>query len=160
MRTGQTELHLIAVFCKEAQYGSNDFYARPQSQLEKQITVVETLAPERYSEAHIPGALNIAHGSCRWPAPPCSLVIPHVLDALGKVAAQIRSQLGESLASVQKYDVPAENVTTPSLEALKAYSLGYQAMVVKSDPPAAIIWASSMPIWATMTKALPRPEKS
>jgi len=43
----------------------------------------------------------------------------HVLDALGKVAAQIRSQLGESLASVQKYDAPAENVTTPSLEALK-----------------------------------------
>ncbi|HLB89003.1 MAG TPA: protein kinase, partial [Terriglobales bacterium] len=62
----------------------------------------------------------------------------HVLDALGKVAAQIRSQLGESLASVQKYDAPAENVTTPSLEALKAYSLGYQAMVVKSDPPAAV----------------------
>jgi eukaryotic-like serine/threonine-protein kinase len=62
----------------------------------------------------------------------------HVLDALGKVAAQLRSQLGESLASVQKYDAPAENVTTPSLEALKAYSLGYQAMVVKSDPPAAV----------------------
>src|SRR5207249_1979753 len=58
----------------------------------------------------------------------------HVLDALGKVASEIRSKLGESLASVQKYDAPAENVTTPSLEALKAYSLGYQAMVVKSDP--------------------------
>src|SRR2546428_12196446 len=62
----------------------------------------------------------------------------HVLDALGKVASEIRSKLGESLASVQKYDAPAENVTTPSLEALKAYSLGYQAMVVKSDPPAAV----------------------
>jgi serine/threonine protein kinase len=62
----------------------------------------------------------------------------HVLDALGKVASEIRSQLGESLASVQKYDAPAENVTTPSLEALKAYSLGYQAMVVKADPPAAV----------------------
>ena len=56
----------------------------------------------------------------------------HVLDALGKVASEIRSKLGESLASVQKYDAPAESVTTPSLEALKAYSLGYQAMVVKS----------------------------
>jgi serine/threonine protein kinase/Flp pilus assembly protein TadD len=62
----------------------------------------------------------------------------HVLDALGKVASEIRSQLGESLASVQKYDAPAENVTTASLEALKAYSLGYRAMVVKSDPPAAV----------------------
>jgi DNA-binding winged helix-turn-helix (wHTH) protein len=40
----------------------------------------------------------------------------HVLDALGKVAAEIRSQLGESLASVQKYDAPAENVTTSSLD--------------------------------------------
>jgi tetratricopeptide (TPR) repeat protein len=64
----------------------------------------------------------------------------HVLDALGKVAAEIRSQLGESLASVQKYDAPTENVTTSSLEALKAYSLGYQAMVVKSD------WAASIPL--------------
>src|SRR5207245_4350469 len=62
----------------------------------------------------------------------------HVLDALGKVAAQIRSQLGESLASVQKYDAPAENVTTPSLEALQAYSLGYQAMTVKNDAATAV----------------------
>src|SRR4029077_12988903 len=65
----------------------------------------------------------------------------HVLDALGKVASEIRSQLGESLASVQKYDAPAENVTTPSLEALKAYSLGYQAMVVRSD------YAASNPLF-------------
>jgi len=62
----------------------------------------------------------------------------HVLDALGKVASEIRNKLGESLESVQKYDAPAENVTTPSLEALKAYSLGYQAMVVKSKYAAAI----------------------
>ncbi len=47
----------------------------------------------------------------------------HVLDALGKLASEIRSSLGESLASVQKYDVPLEDVTTPSLDALKAYSL-------------------------------------
>jgi tetratricopeptide (TPR) repeat protein len=39
----------------------------------------------------------------------------------------MREKLGESLASVQKFDAPAENVTTPSLEALQAYSLGYQA---------------------------------
>jgi len=49
----------------------------------------------------------------------------HVLEALGKVASEMRGRLGESLASVQKYDAPAENVTTSSLEALKAYSLGY-----------------------------------
>ncbi|MGO9539737.1 MAG: winged helix-turn-helix domain-containing protein [Terriglobales bacterium] len=47
----------------------------------------------------------------------------HVLDSLGGVASAIRGKLGESLASVQKYDVRPEDVTTPSLEALKAYSL-------------------------------------
>jgi eukaryotic-like serine/threonine-protein kinase len=61
-----------------------------------------------------------------------------VLKALGDAAAKIRVKLGESLASVQKYDAPAENVTTPSLEALQAYSLGFQAQVVKRDSAAAI----------------------
>jgi len=46
-----------------------------------------------------------------------------VLDALGKIAAESRTKLGESLASVQKYDVAPESVTTPSLDALHAYSL-------------------------------------
>ncbi|MFI5118572.1 MAG: protein kinase, partial [Terriglobales bacterium] len=46
-----------------------------------------------------------------------------VLKALGKAAASLRAKLGESLASVQKFDVPVE-ATTPSLEALKAYSMG------------------------------------
>ena len=62
----------------------------------------------------------------------------HVLDALGKMAAEMRSKLGESLASVQKYDAPPENVTTASLEALKAYSLGYEEQMVKADYTAAI----------------------
>jgi len=61
-----------------------------------------------------------------------------VLKALGEAATKVRVKLGESLASVQKYDAPAENVTTPSLEALQAYSLGYQAQVVKRDNAAAI----------------------
>jgi serine/threonine protein kinase/Flp pilus assembly protein TadD len=61
-----------------------------------------------------------------------------VLKALGEAATKIREKLGESLASVQKYDAPAENVTTPSLEALQAYSLGVQAMIVRSDSPGAI----------------------
>ena len=52
----------------------------------------------------------------------------HVLDALGRIASEIRGKLGESLASVQKYDVPLEDVATPSLEALRAYSLGRQAL--------------------------------
>jgi len=52
----------------------------------------------------------------------------HVLDALGRTASEIRGKLGESLASVQKYDVPLEDVATPSLDALRAYSLGRQAL--------------------------------
>jgi tetratricopeptide (TPR) repeat protein len=56
-----------------------------------------------------------------------------VLKALGNAATKLRAKLGESLASVQKYDAPPENVTTPSLEALQAYSLGYQANLEASD---------------------------
>ncbi len=47
-----------------------------------------------------------------------------VLDALGGVASKLRGELGESLASVQKLDIPLAQATTSSLEALKAYSLG------------------------------------
>ncbi|MBV9343339.1 MAG: hypothetical protein JO159_20940 [Acidobacteria bacterium] len=47
-----------------------------------------------------------------------------VLDALGDAASKLREHLGESLASVKKFDVPLEQETTPSLEALKAYGLG------------------------------------
>jgi serine/threonine protein kinase/predicted Zn-dependent protease len=46
----------------------------------------------------------------------------HVLDALGKTASEIRNKLGESLNTVQKFDTPLEQATTPSLEALKALS--------------------------------------
>ncbi len=61
-----------------------------------------------------------------------------VLKALGEAATKIREKLGESLASVQKYDAPAESVTTQSIEALQAYSLGYQAQMVKNDSSSAI----------------------
>jgi eukaryotic-like serine/threonine-protein kinase len=61
-----------------------------------------------------------------------------VLKALGEAAAKVRVKLGESLASVQKYDAPVENVTTPSLEALQAYGLGYRTEIVKRDNAAAI----------------------
>ena len=50
-----------------------------------------------------------------------------VLDALGQAASKLRTELGESLATVQKFDVPLAEATTSSLEALKAYSLGRKA---------------------------------
>jgi tetratricopeptide (TPR) repeat protein/tRNA A-37 threonylcarbamoyl transferase component Bud32 len=61
-----------------------------------------------------------------------------VLDALGKVTSEIRSKLGESLSSVQRFDTPLEQATTPSLEALKAYSLGQEVLGEKGDPAAAV----------------------
>ena len=61
-----------------------------------------------------------------------------VLKALGDTATKIREKLGESLSSLQKFDAPPESVTTASLEALQAYSLGYQTMTVKGDFAAAV----------------------
>ncbi len=54
-----------------------------------------------------------------------------VLDALGGAASKLRTELGESLATVQKFDVPLQQATTSSLEALKAYSLGGKAFTEK-----------------------------
>ena len=48
----------------------------------------------------------------------------HVLRALGEVATKLRAKLGESLSTVEKFDIPLDQATTPSLEALKALSLG------------------------------------
>jgi serine/threonine protein kinase/tetratricopeptide (TPR) repeat protein len=50
-----------------------------------------------------------------------------VLEALGAAASKLRGELGESLATVQRFDVPLEQATTSSLEALKEYSLGLKA---------------------------------
>jgi eukaryotic-like serine/threonine-protein kinase len=75
-----------------------------------------------------------------------------VLDALGEAASKLRGELGESLATVQKFDVPLEQATTSSLEALKAYSLGqkepgsgglpYDQRAIQLDPNFAMgYWA-------------------
>ena len=61
-----------------------------------------------------------------------------VLNALGDAATKLRGKLGESLASVQKYDALPENVTTPSLEALQAYTLGNHTIDVVNDYQAGI----------------------
>jgi serine/threonine protein kinase/tetratricopeptide (TPR) repeat protein len=60
----------------------------------------------------------------------------HVLDALGKTASEIRNRLGESLSTVQKFDTPLEQATTPSLEALKAFDSAIKAHVTGRDEAA------------------------
>ena len=54
-----------------------------------------------------------------------------VLKALDAASVGLRSKLGESLGSVQKYATPVEEATTPSLEALKAFSLGVKTANAK-----------------------------
>jgi eukaryotic-like serine/threonine-protein kinase len=59
-----------------------------------------------------------------------------VLDTLGQAASKLRGELGESLATVQKLDVPLAEATTSSLEALQAYSLGNKARNEKGSAAA------------------------
>jgi DNA-binding winged helix-turn-helix (wHTH) protein len=62
----------------------------------------------------------------------------HVLDALNRTASEMRRKLGESLNTVQKYNTPLEQATTPSLEALQAYSLGWKALNEDGDSTVAL----------------------
>ena len=59
-----------------------------------------------------------------------------VLAAIDKAAAKLRNELGESLSSVQKFDVPLDQATTNSLEALKVHTLGLKAGREKGDAEA------------------------
>jgi len=51
-----------------------------------------------------------------------------VLNALSKIASRFRTQVGESLTTVERYDTPLAEATTPSLEALRAYSEGWKVL--------------------------------
>jgi DNA-binding winged helix-turn-helix (wHTH) protein/tetratricopeptide (TPR) repeat protein len=59
-----------------------------------------------------------------------------VLDALGAAASKLRGKLGESLATVQRFNVQLEEATTSSLEALKAFSLGKKVIGQKGSATA------------------------
>jgi tetratricopeptide (TPR) repeat protein len=60
----------------------------------------------------------------------------HVLDALGNTAAEIRNRLGESIGTVQKFDTPLDQATTPSLEALRVFSAGRTVLGTKGSAAA------------------------
>jgi tetratricopeptide (TPR) repeat protein len=59
-----------------------------------------------------------------------------VLDALGKTASEMRRKLGESLSTIQRFDTPLEQATTPSLEALKAFDSAIKVHATGGDEPA------------------------
>jgi eukaryotic-like serine/threonine-protein kinase len=69
-------------------------------------------------------AVNCENGESLASAETKAIDKNHVLDALGTVSNGLRKQLGESLTTVKKFDTPLEKATTPSLEALRALSLG------------------------------------
>jgi eukaryotic-like serine/threonine-protein kinase len=84
-----------------------------------------------------------------------------VFDALDKTASEMRSKLGESLSTVERFDTPLEQATTPSLEALKAFSAARQASsapvatpflkrAVELDPNFAVAYAW-LGVWYTST---------
>jgi DNA-binding winged helix-turn-helix (wHTH) protein/tetratricopeptide (TPR) repeat protein len=49
-----------------------------------------------------------------------------VLNALSQISIRFRTRVGESLSTVKSHDIPLADATTPSLEALRAYSVGWQ----------------------------------
>ena len=56
-----------------------------------------------------------------------------LLNALSQIASRFRTRVGESLATVEKFDTPLIDATTPSFEALKAYSLGRRKHFTEGD---------------------------
>jgi serine/threonine protein kinase/tetratricopeptide (TPR) repeat protein len=78
-------------------------------------------------------AVNCQSGEALVQEQVTAAVKEKVLDTLGEAASKVRGELGESLATVQKFDVPLAEATTPSLEALKAYSLGEKARSEKGS---------------------------
>jgi tetratricopeptide (TPR) repeat protein len=59
-----------------------------------------------------------------------------VLKAMDEASRKLRQRLGESLGTIQKFNIPLDQATTPSLEALQAYSLGNQARDRRGDAAA------------------------
>jgi eukaryotic-like serine/threonine-protein kinase len=51
-----------------------------------------------------------------------------VLNALSQIASKFRTRVGESLTTVEKHSTPLAEATTPSLEALKAYSMAWKVL--------------------------------
>ena len=63
-----------------------------------------------------------------------------VLGALSQIASRFRTRVGESLATIEKHSTPLEEATTPSLEALKAYSVAWKALMSAG-------WVRALPLF-------------
>ena len=67
-----------------------------------------------------------------------------ILHSLGDAATTLRGKLGESLASIQKYDAPVEQATTTSLDALQAYSVGIKTRFAGGSEKAIPLFARAI----------------
>jgi Flp pilus assembly protein TadD len=81
-------------------------------------------------------AINCASGDTLFAEQARASGKREVLKALDNSAAAVRTKLGESLNSVQKFSTPIEEATTSSLEALKAYSMGRRVFWTQGDTAA------------------------
>ena len=69
-----------------------------------------------------------------------------VLNSLSQIASRFRTRVGESLSTVQKLSTPLEEATTPSLEALKAYSAAWKIHASSGDAPALSLFQRAVEI--------------
>jgi DNA-binding winged helix-turn-helix (wHTH) protein/tetratricopeptide (TPR) repeat protein len=69
-----------------------------------------------------------------------------VLSALSQLASRFRSRAGEGLTMVDKLDTPLAEATTPSLEALKAYSMGWKALYASGGAAAVPLFKRAIEI--------------
>lgn len=104
------------------------------------------------------GAINVSSGERIASVQKEANAREDVLRALGEAASEIRSRLGESLGSIQKFDAPIEQATTSSLDALKAFSQGNEMRALGRDGEAIAFYERAVQIdpnfamaWARMS---------
>jgi tetratricopeptide (TPR) repeat protein len=76
-----------------------------------------------------------------------------VLNALDKAAVYLRGKLGESSGSITQYDTPVAAATTPSLEALQAFSLGQKIRPARGDAAALPFYTHAIELDPTFARA-------
>jgi tetratricopeptide (TPR) repeat protein len=69
-----------------------------------------------------------------------------VLNALSQIASRFRTRVGESLSTIKRHDIPLEEATTPSLEALKAYSAAMKVLYSTGSPTAVPLFKRAIAI--------------
>ena len=76
-----------------------------------------------------------------------------VLNALGKMAGNFRTRVGESFTTIEQHNTPLAEATTPSLEALKAYSMGWKVVSTTGSAAAVPLYQRAVEIDPTFAMA-------